>query len=1166
MWRMDQSHSNSRPQRGSVRLAVCAALVLLAAVPLRADESIAFFERRIRPLLVARCVGCHGPKKQESGLRLDIRSAALKGGLTGPAVVAGKPRQSLLIQAVRRDTDLKMPPDKPLSASEIAWLVKWVESGAPWPEDANSTPLRSAGITDEDRRFWSFQPVADPPPPAVNNHGWCRSPLDRFVLARIEAAGKRPSAPADKRSLIRRATLDLTGLPPTPQRVAAFVNDHGPDAFARLVDELLSSPAYGERWGRHWLDVVRYCDSRDARHTGQPYDVNEAWRYRDWVVDAFNQDRPYDAFVRQQIAGDYAPGSDSEQDSIAGLVASGMLVIGEWGSGDADAKKMYTDIVDDQIHVVSQTFMGLSLSCARCHDHKFDPFSTRDYYALAGIFFSTQIATPGTDAPLMRRPLLTRSERLRRDEVSGRIAALTAELADFDERYRNKIRRQVVDQAARYLLAVWTFERHRASAGTGPDATPWAGAGFAKPAKSAAIVEYCRQHSLHPGLFTAWHNAIGELTDDGELLSVPAANYGGQGVFTWKTANTQPLLQVNTTQQAIQIPGTLPAKSLAVHPTPNSGVALVWHSPINADVRVSGRVSDAHPGGNGVEWCLEHDRGLAGEVLASGVFDSGGTALIHGSTKNPAMINRSVRAGDQLRLIVLPRNKNHICDLTRLELRISEVGGAGREWSPERDVVEEPQQGNPHTDAYGNPNVWSFVHMSRRSNLQSAPYRQLQTLVPWFEAVQAGGASAADHSADQRVRRAADAVQRALQSASADRTQAPATVVRLLTWLRATDGFLKTGADLNFDDKARAVREKLVRQRETLRKQLSTTAVALAAKEGGVPGTAHAGFNDARVHVRGSYNRLGRVVPRGFPEIIAGRQPPSIHHGSGRAELADWITRNDHPLTPRVIVNRIWMHHFGAGIVRTPGDFGRQGQPPTHPLLLDWLSTRFIESGWSIKALHRLMMLSSVYQQSSSSPSAASSSTRSDSDDADPDNRLLARMTSRRQEFEVIRDTLLFVSGRLDRRMQGPAAPRYPNGYSRAERKPPQFSNPRRTLYLMSIRGEYSDGPFVLDAANPNRLMHQRSVSTTAPQALMMINDPFVQSLAKSLRDRVLAWEVSRTEDRITAVYELLFARPAEPRELLAGRQFLSSISDKSRAWQQYCHALMCSNELIYRN
>ncbi len=1113
----------------STNRGLCVVALLLIAPVVQADDGIGFFERRVRPLLAKRCFSCHGPKKQEGGLRLDTRRGATKGGESGPSLVAGKPKQSLMIKAVRRTGELKMPPVKPLSASEISVLVKWVADGAAWPLGNKGLPAHSGGITDKDRRFWSFQPVKAAVAPPVKNPDWCRSPVDRFVLARIEAVGLTPATPADRRTLIRRATLDLTGLPPTPQRVARFVRDKRPAAFARLVDELLASPAYGARWGRHWLDVVRYCDSRDARHTGQPYDVNEAWRYRDWVVDSFNHDRPYAEFVRQQIAGDYAPVSNSIQDSVEGLIATGMLVIGEWGSGDADARKMYTDIVDDQVHVVSQTFMGVSLSCARCHDHKFDPFSTRDYYGMAGIFFSTQIATPGTDARLMRQPLLTVAERSRRETIEGRIAKIAAELKQLNQQRVDQLRKQVVARASHYLLALWDLERSRP------------GSIFGASIAADAVTSFAQQHKVNPGLLAVWHDALRTLADDGELLSVPVANLGAMGVFTWKSKNVQPLFNVNTTDTVVRVPGTIPPRSVAVHPTPTSGVAMAWRSPFSGRVRVTARVSDAHSGGNGVEWALEHDHGLRGDTLASGTID-----VDKASSRSVSTV--SVTSGEKIRLLVLPRNDNHICDLTRLELEIEEIGGRKRTWSPERDFASNPQQGNPHADAYGNADTWSFIHMSRRRNLDSAPHARVAALAPWLDAVA--------RSDDRRVRQLAGSLQESLDT-STDERKSDEPVSRLLSWLTSTDGLLRDNTTLVLDGKAKARRDRLTTESNRLKAQLKTTGVALAAREGGVPGTEHAGFRDAKVHIRGEYRRLGQAVKRGVPEILAGPEPLDIKTGSGRAELARWISRDDHPLTPRVMVNRIWLHHFGEGLVRTPGDFGRRGMMPTHPRLLDWLARQFVESGWSIKAIHRLMMLTAVYRQSTGTRDRLA---------ADPENRLFARMASRRLEVEVIRDTLLSVSGRIDLRMKGPSAPRYPGGYSRAERRKPIFTSTRRTLYMMTIRGEYSDGPFVLDAANANRLVHQRTVSTTAPQALLMMNDPFVQSLAGSLADRLLAMDSLQTRGRIAAVYELLFARPPEARELKAAVGFLSSIDDESRAWEQYCHALMCSNELSYRN
>ena len=281
-----------------------------------------------------------------------------------------------------------------------------------------------------DPQFWSFRPVAEPALPDVQDAWWPRTAVDRFILARLEAEELSPTPAAARRTLIRRVTFDLTGLPPTPDEIETFLADDSPNAYERLVDRLLASPAYGERWGRHWLDVVRYCDSRDARHTGQSYDVNEAWRYRDWVVKEFNRDAPYDDFIMDQVAGDLradAPGGDR----IDRIVATSVLAFGEWGSGDADAKKMLTDIVDDQIGVIGETFLGLSLNCARCHEHKFDPISTEDYYALAGIFFSSQIATPRTDAPLLRIPVGSRDEISAYERLKARAAAIRESIKDF---------------------------------------------------------------------------------------------------------------------------------------------------------------------------------------------------------------------------------------------------------------------------------------------------------------------------------------------------------------------------------------------------------------------------------------------------------------------------------------------------------------------------------------------------------------------------------------------------------------------------------------------------------------------------------------------------------------------------------------------------------------
>jgi hypothetical protein len=722
--------------------------VLFAVATARAEPpgGEEFFEKEVRPLLVEHCQKCHGDKKPKGGLRLTSREAILKGGDSGPAAVASKPENSLLIQAVRYSDTPQMPPKRKLSDRQIAVLTHWVQLGLPWPRSTSGGKTAEGNgtfqITDEQSRFWSFQPMKAVPPLDVQDMAWAKSKLDRYILAALESKGLRPARSADKRTLLRRATFDLTGLPPTPQEMDAFLHDDKPGAFARVVDRLLASPAYGERWGRHWLDLARYTDSFDARlNPGNEMEINDSWRYRDWVVQAFNRDLPYDKFLTDQIAGDLLPspnGINSE-----GIIATGFLALGNWGGGDADKEKLLTDIADDQVDVASRTFMGLTMACARCHDHKFDPISTADYYGLAGIFFSTHI------------------------------------LAN-----------------------------------------------------------------------------VGPKTDGPPMLRVPL----------------------------------LPAA----------------------------------------------------EVKAS------------------------------------------------------------------------------------------------KNSKATVPY-------------------------------------------------------------------------------------------------------ANGAQEGGVPGSPHAGTHDVRIHIRGRYDRLGPLVPRRFPEIVAGREQKPITHGSGRLDFARWLTRPDHPLTARVMVNRIWQHHFGEGIVRTPSNFGKLGRPPTHPGLLDWLALEFVQSGWSIKQMHRLMMLSAAYQQSSEAiPETLKN---------DPDNLLFGRMNRRRLEAEVLRDSILAVSGQLDRTMGGPAFR--------------DFATPRRTLYLMTIRSDRSGFGPLFDAADPTAPVEKRTISTVAPQALFLLNNQFVLARAQALAKRVLAAD-KEEEMRINRVYHLLYGRPPIAEEITVGRDFLQGAGGSEEAWQEYAEILLCANEFLY--
>jgi hypothetical protein len=744
---------------------VCSPIRILAGPP--DFDSVEFFEKRVRPLLHEQCFKCHSGPKPKAGLTLTSRSDLLKGGVSGPAALAGNAKHSLMIQALHYDEALKMPPNKKLPDEAVADLTRWIEIGLPWPAAQAANPMQAPReakfqISEEQRRFWSFQKVRPVSPPYTKDASWPRNAIDSFILQALGARGLEPADPAQRHQLIRRATFDLIGLPPTPDEVAKFVADQSPDAFVKVVDRLLASPHYGERWGRHWLDLVRYADSFDARITtgaGSEMDVTEAWRYRDWVVTALNLDMPYDSFVVNQIAGDLLPAATPEGINAEGIIATGMLAIGNWGGGDADKEKLLTDIADDQVDVVSRSFLGLTVACARCHDHKFDPISTADYYGLAGIFFSTHILPnvgPKTNGPpMLRIPLLTKAE-----------------------------------------------SEHRATTATGKG----------------------------------------------------------------------------------------DAKKKATNPVP----------------------------------------------MANG------------------------------------------------------------------------------------------------------------------------------------------------------------------------------------------------------------------AQDGGVPESPHAGVHDVRLHIRGSYTRLGEPVRRRFPTILAGEHQAPIIEGSGRLPLARWIASPDNPLTARVVVNRLWQFHFGEGIVRTPSNFGKLGERPTHPALLDYLAQELVRSNWSLKQIHRLIMLSSTYQLSSARSKEA--------ERLDPENRLFGRANRRRLEAEELRDSLLAVSGSLSGSMRGPATR--------------DFANPKRTLYQMTIRSDRSGFGPLFDAADSTAPVEKRTASTVAPQALFMLNHPFVQDCARRLAARACSIDPTSDIARIHGPYVLLYGRSPTRDEIDIGVKYLKAVdssgSTATAGWTEYCQMLLCTNEFVH--
>lgn len=930
----------------------------LAVASARADAAdYEFFEKNIRPLLVDKCYSCHSVEKGKTkgGLALDTRAGWQTGGDGGPAIQPGKPEESLLMQAVRyQDLDLQMPPkDKggKLAEAEIAALEQWIRNGAPDPREPQA---KIGGMTaDEAKTWWAFQPVASPKPPREGH------PIDAFIDARLGEQKLAPAALADARTLVRRMTFDLTGLPPTPEEVSAFERAVAVDrgaAVSALTDRLLSSPHYGEQWGRHWLDVVRYADSLDSRAYDKDGDILDAWRYRDWVVNAFNRDLPYNQFVTRQIAGDLLAEAPAKFDPQL-VIATGLYAIGNWGNGDADKEKVHTDIVDDQIDVTGRAFLGLTLSCARCHDHKFDPITMRDYYGMAGFFFSSRILakfqSKGEGEKLMRIALLSPEEKARREEAQKRLKEIDAELA----------------------------------AGLQP------------------------------------------------LTVVKRDIFEKPGLHAWNPKSTDlPALVINTRQDEVSfLTIKLPARTISLHPAQRMPISAVWRSPLAGKVDVTVKLRDADGNcGNGVEWELRR----GGEKIAGGAIDNGG------GTEFTAERVEIVKGG-LLQIVIRPRGTDHICDSTQTEFVIR--GEDGTVWDLRDTLVSGAEQGQD--------NLW---------------------------------------------------------------------------WVCAGEG-----AQLGVASEVKAL---LDSERAKLSEIVGRAEFAQGLQDGGIPATVWEGFHDAKVHQRGRYDKLGDVVPRSFPALLASEQP-AIKEGSGRRELATWVANANNPLTARVMVNRIWQHHFGEGLVRTENNFGKLGQRPTHPELLDWLAAEFMKSGWSVKVIHRLILSSAAYQRASGPGSAS-----------DPDNLYLSHQNRRRLTAEELRDAMLFVTGELDRTTGG--------------KSNPDLKNLRRTLYLTSVRSDRSDYKALFDGADSTGIVEQRTESTVAPQALWLMNHPFVLDRAKALSIRI-GKQTGDLNARLKWLSQSLVQRDANELEAELAAKAVSN-AEQQESWESFCQALLCTNEFIY--
>lgn len=999
-----------------------------------AETDTDFFEKRVRPLLIERCESCHSTAKGKTsgGLALDTREGWAKGGDSGPPIQPGKPEESLLIQAVRYAGDgPQMPPKEKggkLPEAQIADLVEWVRRGAP---DPRVTSARLGGLTVEAaRRWWAFQPLRHVETPIVKDTAWPSTEVDRFILAQQEALGLSHVGPAEKRTLIRRATFDLTGLPPTPAEIDAFLADESSEAFANLVDRLLASTAYGERWGRHWLDVARYADTAGD---GADYPVREAGKYRDWVIHSFNADKPYDEFLREQIAGDILAKSSPSEQYASRVIATGFLAIGKRYGYNPSPDYQHLDFAD-AIDSVGRSVLGLSLGCARCHDHKYDPVSAADYYALYGILQSSKWAFPGGEEqkqPVHFPPLVPPDEAQRLDQFKA------AELARLD----------------------------------------------------GEIARFKRERLVLGG--TAFAGGV-DLGFEGQTLGQPPAG-------AWLSSGS------NSVSAEAQSPFT------HTHPAGTRGVRL-GTSPKNDGIR---HVFD--PGlratpGQQIHFTI--DFRTVGPTDKRGAYRF---YLGRGAVQSLAVE----------------------CSVTATEFAIRD----GKQW----EVVRQLEPGSWYTlQLTLDPKNRTYEGLVGRAGDITA--FQGKGLAPnWDGVIDTFFCDGIGHVEGSAPERDVDNI---------GLTETPF----------AAPG---TGpvAPPALPPDAREKLAQLVLNIAALTKSRGIEAARMPYEV--AYGVCEGTPVNARIQLRGEPDKPGDEVPRRFLEILGGDTLSPESSSSGRLELANWLTRPTNPLTARVFVNRVWQWHFGRGLVATPSDFGTRGETPSHPELLDWLATQFVSSGWKVKSLQRLIMLSNTYQLANDD--------HPDSFKRDQENRWLWRSSRRPLDAESIRDAMLAVSDRLDR---SPAPPHpFPPvetwGFTIHKPFHAVYDSQRRSVYLMVQRNRRHPFLALFDAADPNASVAERLPTTTPTQTLFLMNSPFVHEQSAAFAQRLLA-APDDVATRVRLGFELAHGRIPAEADLADAVNFIGAYRDAlatqnippdqqiAVAWSAFARVLLTGNAFLY--
>lgn len=1071
---------------------------IIGVLHIQAQAAGVDYVRDVRPILQKHCYSCHGTTKQKSGLRLDVKSAAFKGGDGyGASLVAGKANQSPLIELISSDDkDSRMPPEgEPLSAEEIGTLTSWVDAGAIWPDGVDLVKLENR------LDHWSFRPTQSPDVPTTGDSRWGRNAVDHFILSRLEQEDLTPAPPADEVTWLRRITLDLTGLPPTPRNVTAFLQEakKSEAAYVAVVDRLLKSPRYGERWAQHWLDVVRYADTHGFEvNTERP----NAWPYRDYVIDAFNKDTSYDRFIKEQIVGD-AMGEDA---ATGFLVTASVLLPGQIGKDVASMRLARQDSLDEIVNNIGQTFLSLSVGCARCHDHKFDPISAKDYYSMQAFVAGVEYA----DREMHTRE--AEASRIAAEQLRQRVTQIDQRLAGFVPLAHPGEKRNSDDKGTNAKENMHSFS----------------------PVAARFVRFTIHDSNLHPslGLIEPCLDEFEIFTDEAESRNLALASVGtkvtGSGS---RTSASHKLEYVNDGQ---------------------FGNAHSWM----ADTRGHGWVMFELPETTRIAkivWSRDRngqftDRLATAYTLEAGLTTDTLQTLAYVPPQRPPV--RPTMNTDRftpvrttrLRFTVLATNSLEPCvdelevyNTSGQNIALARLGTVATT-SGDTIVADRHESGFIHDGEHGNSRSW----MSNASGKGWVEFKfateQEFDRVVWGRDREGkfNDRLATRYRIEVAVgndwKLLADSTDR--RTWSSDAQPAPSFTIAGLTTEEAQEA------------------NRLLEEKQTLESKIKAT-------------------QNGQKAFAGSFRKPDDIhlLRRGDPEQPAESVTPAVLSALGeltlpnssaeqerRAALADWIANSRNPLTARAMTNRIWQWHFGVGLVKTANDFGRNGAKPSHPQLLDWLAQEFIRSGWSIKHMHRLIVLSSTYRQSTEHNTKAAI--------VDADVRLLWRYPSRRLEAEAIRDCMLAVSGRLNLKMGGRGFNLFNKrggltGFTPVE----SFTGEglRRMIYAHKVRRERDAVFGAFDCPDAGQSTPRRVESTTPIQALNLFNSRITIEQAEAFASRIR----NEVGDDITAqihrVYELALSRKPAADETADAEPIV-----QTHGLQTLCRVLFNSNEFLF--